>query len=120
MTLAEGKDDGAGKFKLEPSATSATHALMDDDLWDAAPDEYKCPLEICLLTVDPVLASDGFMYSKKGLEGWIAHCATKGLPMTSPKTGEVMDAAFMLYKTFRTLVRDWVEGQKKIVVMAQK
>ena len=47
-------------------------------------------------------------------------CAAKGLPLTSPKTGEVMDAAFMLHKTFRTLVRDWVEGQNKLVVMAQK
>ena len=78
LALAEGKDD-AGKLELEPSATSEPRMLTDDDLWDAAPDEYKCPLEMCLLTEDPVLASDGFMYSKKGLEGWIAHCATKGL-----------------------------------------
>ena len=40
-----------------------------------------------------MLASDGFMYSKKGLELWIAHYAAKGRPLTSPKTGEAMDAA---------------------------
>jgi len=64
------------------------------------------------MTEDPVVASDGFMYSQKGLERWIAHCAAKDLPLTSPKTGEAMDAAFMVNKTYRTLVRDWVEKQK--------
>lgn len=82
------------------------------DFLEAAPDEYKCPLEMCLLTEDPVLASDGFIYSKKGLEKWIAHCKSKGRPLTSPKTGELMNAAYIVNKTHRTLVRDWVEGRK--------
>ena len=64
------------------------------------------------MTEDTVLASDGFMYSKKGLERWIARCEAKGLPLTSPKTGEFMDAAFMVNKTYRTLVQDWVEKHK--------
>ena len=55
---------------------------------------------------------DVFVYSKTGLERWISHCATKGLPLTSPKTGEAMDAAFMLNMTHRKLVREWVEGRK--------
>jgi len=41
------------RLQLKPSAIPATHVLTDDDLWDAAPDEYKCPLEMCLLTEDP-------------------------------------------------------------------
>lgn len=110
MSLAEGEGGNSGEPKS--SATSAAFALTEDDIFEAAPDEYKCPLEMCLMTEDPVLASDGFMYSKKGLEGWIAHCAAKGLPLTSPKTGEVMDAAFMANKTYRTLVRDWIEKHK--------
>lgn len=69
---------------------------------------------MCLLTEDPVLASDGFAYSKKGLERWIAHCAAKGRPLTSPKTGEAMDVAYIVNKTHRTLVRGWVEGRKAL------
>lgn len=87
---------------------------MDDDWQEDAPDGYICPLEMCLMTEAPVLASDGFVYSKKGLERWIAHCAAKGLPLTLPKTGEAMDAAFMLKMTHRTLVREWVEKRKEM------
>ena len=86
----------------------------DDDLLNDAPDEYICSLEMCLLTEDPVVASDGFTYSKKGLEGWIAHCAAKGRPLTSPLTGQRMDAAFMPNMTHRTLVRQWVEKRKAL------
>jgi hypothetical protein len=98
MTLAEGRgDNNTGEQSI---TISATIVLTEDDLWDAAPDEYKCPLEKCLLTEDCVLASDGFMYSKKGLERWIAHWEANGLPLTSPKTGEVMEAAFMINKPY--------------------
>ena len=111
MTLAEGKGDEAGELK-QSVTSSAALVLTEDDIYEAAQDEYKCPLEMYLLTEDPVVASDGFMYSKKGLERWIAHCEAKGLPLTSPKKGEVMDAGYIINKTYRTLVRDWVEGQK--------
>lgn len=105
MVIAEdrGKSKVDGDCELVPSEISET--LTEEDYWEAAPDEYKCPLEMCLLTDDPVVASDGFMYSKKGLERWIAHCESKGRPLTSPKTGEAMDAAFMINKTHRTLRR---------------
>jgi len=112
MTLAEGKGDEDGE--LEASGIGKSHKLGDDDLLEDAPDDYVCPLEMCLMTEDPVLASDGFAYSKKGLERWISHCAAKGLPLTSPRTGLPMEAAFMLNMTHRTLVREWVEKRKEM------
>jgi len=100
VTLAEGKGKDGAELK-QLVTISAALVLTEDDLWEVAPDEYKCPLEMCLMTEDPVVASDGFMNSKKGLERWIAH-----------SEAEVTDAAFMISKTYRTLVRDWMEGQK--------
>jgi len=112
MTLVEGKGDEDGE--LEASGIGKSHKLGDDDLLEDAPDDYVCPLEMCLMTKDSVLASDGCAYSKKGLERWIANCATKGLPLTSPRTGLPMEAAFMLNMTHRTLVREWVEKRKEM------
>ena len=67
MTLAEGKGKDGAELK-QLVTISAALVLTEDDLWEVAPDEYKCPLEMCLMTDGPVVASDGFMYSKKGLE----------------------------------------------------
>lgn len=95
MTLAEGlgkKDEDQGK----PSSISKGQAALEGDLLTTAPEDYICPLEGCLMTEAPVLASDGFVYSKVGLERWISNCAAKGVPLTSPKMGQVMDAGFML------------------------
>jgi hypothetical protein len=64
---------------------------MEDD----APDAYVCPIGMCMLNVDPVVASDGFIYSRAALEGWIEQCQATGRPLTSPKTNEVKDAAFL-------------------------
>lgn len=111
-TLAEGKGEDHGELKS--SATSTSPTLAYDVLLNDAPDDYICPLEMCLLTEDPVLASDGFAYSKKGLERWIAHCAAKGRPLTSPKTGLPMDAVYIVNMTHRTLVREWVEKRQAL------
>ena len=110
MTVAEGKGEG----DLMPSGGGTVSKPADDDLLNEAPDEYICSLEMCLLTEDPVVASDGFTYSNKGHEGWIAHCAGKGRPLTSPKTGLPMDAAYIVNMTHRTLVREWVEGREAL------
>lgn len=112
MTLADGKEGDGG---LQTPGVDKLREPADDTFLEDAPDEYICPLEMCLMTEDPVVASDGFMYSKKGLERWIAHCAAKGRPLTSPKTGELMEAVFIISKTHRTLVRDWVEGRKAML-----
>jgi hypothetical protein len=74
-----------------------------------APSEFVCPIELRLMVDDPVLASDGFMYSRAGLEAWISRCEANGLPLISPLTGEVMGAAFHENKTHRNMVRRWVE-----------
>jgi len=73
VTLAEGKGEDRGELK---SSATSTYPML-------AYDDYICRLEMCLLTEDPVLASDGFAYSKEGLERWIAHCTVKGRPLTS-------------------------------------
>ena len=116
MTFAEseGKGKGDERGELELSNTSEPSKAVDDDWQEDAPDGYICPLKMNLMTEAPVLDSDGSMYSKKGLELWIAHCAAKGLPLTSPRTGLPTETAFMLNMTRRTLVREWVEKCKEM------
>jgi ankyrin repeat protein len=79
------------------------------DVEGDAPREFVCPIEFKLMVDDPVLAGDGFVYSRSGLEAWIVRCQLAGLPLTSPLTGEVMGAAFYENKTHRAMVRRWVE-----------
>lgn len=90
---------------LENAVSCEVSTTGDGD----APQEFVCPIELTLMVDDPVLASDGFTYSRAGLEKWISRCKAAGLPLTSPLTGEVMDAAFYENKTHRVMVRRWVE-----------
>ena len=46
-----------------------------------APSEFVCPIELRLMEDDPVLASDGYTYSRTGLEAWISQCESNGLPL---------------------------------------
>lgn len=94
----EAGEDGPERVAIEQDG------LIEDD----APDAYVCPIGLCILDVDPVVASDGFVYSRAALETWIRQCETKGLPLRSPKTGEVMEAAFLASHTHRALVKEWV------------
>jgi hypothetical protein len=91
-----------------PLALEKTVSCEVDGNGDA-PSEFVCPIEFRLMVDDPVLASDGYTYSRAGLEKWISQRKVEGRPLTSPLTGEVMDAAFHENKTHRVMVRRWVE-----------
>jgi hypothetical protein len=78
-----------------------------DFLFDGTPDSLKCSVGFCLMT-EAVLAMDEFSCQKSSLEGHIAHCAAKGLPLTSPLTGEPMGGVFMPNQNLRTLVKDYI------------
>jgi hypothetical protein len=82
-----------------------------------------CSVGFCLMT-EAVLAMDEFSYQKSSLEGHIAHCAAKGLPLTSPLTGEPMGGMFLPNQNLRTLVKDYIYQRQKewglLFVMFQK
>ncbi len=46
------------------------------------------------LMTEPVRAADGRHYERATLEQWLAHRAAKGLPCTSPCTGQPMGEAY--------------------------
>ena len=105
----EAGEDGTESVAMEAAGENGTVAIEQGGLIeDDAPDAYICPIWLCMLDADPVVASDGFMYSRAALETWIRQCETTGVPLRSPKTGEVMEAAFMASHTHRTLVKEWV------------
>jgi hypothetical protein len=62
---------------------------------------------------DPVIAEDENTYDRKSLEGWIAQCAAKGQPLTSPKNGLVMGPAFLRSQAIRLLVGEYLERKAK-------
>ena len=49
---------------------------------------------------------DGFSYQKSSLQEYIAHCAGKGQPLTSPLTGEPMGVMKMPIHHVQTFVKD--------------
>jgi len=85
-----------------------------DFFYDNAPDGLKCSVGFCLMT-EAVFAMDEFSYQKSSLEGHIAHCAAKGLALTSPLTGEPMGGMFMPNQNLRTLVKNYIAQREKEV-----
>ena len=99
------------------SASTVSGKVLFVDGNDDAPGEFVCPIELRLMVDDPVLASDGFTYSRAGLEKWILQRQVSGLPLTSPLTGEVMGAAFYDNKTHRAMVRRWVDEKRRAAAL---
>jgi hypothetical protein len=97
-------EDGIGEKDLEEE--------KHDFFFDGAPDSLKCSVGFCLMT-EAVLAMDEFSYRKSSLEKHIAHCATKGLSLTSPLTCEPMGGMFMPNQNLRTLVKDYIAQREK-------
>ena len=120
LNLMEGREDGAPASATATRAGDGEGGLTEKDLeeekhdffFDGAPDGLKCTVWFCLMT-DAVLAMDDCSYQKASLEGHIAHCAAKGLPLTSPLTGESMGAMFMPNQNLRTLVKDYIAQREK-------
>lgn len=54
---------------------------------DGAPEDFIRPLSLCLFE-DAVVAMDGITYSRKSIQAHIDFCVEKGMPLTSPMTGE--------------------------------
>jgi hypothetical protein len=109
------KDDGAPFSAIATREGQGKGGIREKDLeeekhdflFDGAPDSLKCSVAFCLMT-EAVLAMDEFSYQKSSLEGHIAHCAAKGLPLTSPLTGEPMGGIFIPNQNLRTLVKDYI------------
>ena len=59
---------------------------IDDNGDTAIPDEYKCPISLCLMK-EPVICSDGHTYDKESV---VAMFATKQT-VVSPKTRSILD-----------------------------
>jgi hypothetical protein len=87
---------------------------FQDFLNDSAPDSLKCPITQCLFR-EPIMALDGHMYEKEKLEEWIATRQQKGLPLTSPRTGALMQVGPMdvICFSIRTLVVEQIDSQTK-------
>ena len=84
LSLITKLEGPSGSSSLPKGAGMPTEAVEEDEeeeqekeeededaLFDAAPDGYKCPISLVLLT-DPVVAMDGYTYQRDALEQWIA------------------------------------------------
>ena len=71
-------------------------------------DTLICPLTFQLMYFDPVTASDGITYERKGIEAWFSKLFLLRQPLTSPVTGNVMPNPFL---TPNTLVRNMARAR---------
>lgn len=102
----------------EKGQKRGTDDIKDDDIEafeeyavDKAQSEFICSISHCLFC-DPYVASDGFTYEKKTIEEWVATCANRDLPLTSPTTGDVMEPGMLPNRTLRILCREFLERMK--------
>lgn len=51
--------------------------------------DFRCPLSSEFMT-DPVLAEDGIIYERLNIEQWFDDCSTRGVPITSPATAQII------------------------------
>jgi hypothetical protein len=108
----KGKQEEPPAAAVEAVAEEEDPQDFEDFLLDGAPDFLLCPISLCLLR-DPVIAQDEQTYDRKSLEAWIAQCAAKGQPLTSPKNGLVMGPAFLRNQAIRLLVGEYLEQKTK-------
>ena len=105
------EDNGVGAATSEV-AEGNLEEEKHDFFFDGAPDGLRCPIGFCLMT-EAVVAMDGFSYEKSSLDEHIAHCAAKGQPLTSPKTGEPMGGMYLPNQNARTNVKEYIDQREK-------
>ena len=59
------------------------------------------------------MALNGFSYQKFSLDEHIAHCAAFKQPLSSPLTGEPMDAIHIPNHSVRTFVKEYMDQWEK-------
>lgn len=105
----------------EAAALSSTAAKQEkppqelsEEEWilQGCPDDLIDPITLGLLE-DPVSCTDGHVYSRHSIRAHIDHCASKGLELRSPMTGEAMEPAYMPVFLIKRMVADYVEGKRK-------
>ena len=65
-------------------------------------------------------SGDGHTYERAAIEEWIAKCVTKQQPISSPRTGEVMEGTLTANKMARALIRDYVDRRQGEWVQRQE
>ncbi len=64
------------------------------------------------LLEDPALAADGQTSSRASIQAHIDWCTEKGKPVTSPMTGEEMEARLVPNGYVRRVVEEFLAGQQ--------
>ncbi len=76
----------------------------------------KHPLEFVCgimheLMADPVIAMDGQSYERKAIENWFARLEAKGLPITSPITGERVELVCVPNRALKSMISTYCSEQ---------
>jgi hypothetical protein len=110
-------DDGKKKQEKEEEEEQAEEEEEDpfafeDFILDGAPDEYLDPISLSLMK-EPVLATDEHFYERSSLEAWMEQCQAKGQPLSSPRTGALMEPGFLRNGTLRRQILGYVGAKTK-------
>ena len=87
---------------------------MEELLCEHAPDDFKCPISLELMTDPVTLVGDGMTYERASIERWLAAGNT-----TSPVTNaELESLAYVPSQVIKNLIRRWREGEGAKLVRA--
>ena len=80
---------------------------VEELLCEHAPDDFKCPISLELMTDPVTLVGDGMTYERAPIERWLAAGNT-----TSPVTNAVLSSLVIAPNQFaKNTIRAWREGE---------
>ena len=88
-------------------AAQAATDPVEELLRQHAPDDFKCPISLELMTDPVTLAGDGMTYERASIERWFAAGKT-----TSPVTNQQLsNLTYGPSQLVKNMIRAWREGQ---------
>ena len=98
---------GGHRERCQAVATQAAVDPVEELLCEHAPDDFKCPISLELMSDPVTLAGDGMTYERVSIERWLAAGNT-----TSPVTNaELSSQVFAPSQLVKNMIRAWREGE---------
>ena len=98
---------GGHRERCQTQEAQAAVDPVEELLCEHAPDDFKCPISLELMTDPVTLVGDGMTYERASIERWLAAGNT-----TSPVTNaELSSLTYVPSHVIKSMIRDFREGE---------
>ena len=105
---------GGHRERCQSQEAQAAVDPVEELLCEHAPDDFKCPISLELMSDPVTLVGDGMTYERASIERWLAAGNT-----TSPVTNaELSSLAYAPSQFAKNMIRAWREGEGAELVRA--